>query len=535
MNKYKGHFLKNVRKKLEQWEDVGVVSYTELYRFLHSIAGTAAVIGLDEIGMEARQLMNDLDEPHKQQWTVEEVKQYIFKIVKLCYENEGFVSPTSVLKGKGQGEQPVILLVGNDTTFLMHMKEKLGTMGWYVIAVAQAEKVVSFFYDMRPHCIVIHFSTKEKHGFELLEMLNEKLKQQFISTMIISDDNKKETRLKSYALGAGDFLAKPFDMDELIVRIQRQLERKKLIDELLLLDELTHVYNRKYLKQVYEQLQSDITRFKESYCLAVLDLDYFKKVNDHYGHLAGDTVLKEFARFLRQETRAGDTVVRFGGEEFLLLFPKTNIDTACLIIERIRTKFSNVLFQQGEKTFSCTFSSGIVEISEGNRPLEYWLQLADHALYAAKQAGRNRVQVAKPSKEEPYQKLIKIAIVDDDAIMRTIITDILEKSPCEINVKYDVRSFKDGVSFIESTWHQDTLPCLVILDGVLPKMDGIEVLQWLRAQKGAERYKVIMLTSRQSEKDIARALELGADDYITKPFKLLELEERICQMMKRMS
>lgn len=129
---------------------------------------------------------------------------------------------------------------------------------------------------------------------------------------------------------------------------------------------------------------------------------------------------------------------------------------------------------------------------------------------------------------------MKIAVVDDDPIMRTIITDIVTKLPCNGKVKHELQTFKDGIEFIASDWHQDESACLVLLDGVMPKMDGLEVLQWIRTQKRSDRYKVIMLTSRRSESDIARALELGADDYITKPFKLLELEARICQMMKRM-
>ncbi len=99
-------------------------------------------------------------------------------------------------------------------------------------------------------------------------------------------------------------------------------------------------------------------------------------------------------------------------------------------------------------------------------------------------------------------------------------------------VTLDLRAFKDGEQFIASDWHRGTEPCLVILDGVMPKMDGLEVLQQLRSQKDSSRYKVIMLTARKSENDIARALELGADDYMTKPFKLLELEARIRHMLK---
>ncbi len=535
MEKYRHHFLNNVRKQLEEWEGIECISRDEVYRFLHSIAGTASIIGLEEMGSKAQKLMNGLQEMEEKEWSLDEVKHYTFELIEWCYGNgeEHFFSISN--QREEQGEKPVILLIDDDTSFLMYMKEQLEKIGWYVAAIANPQKAISSFYDVGPDCVVIDIHMKEKNGFEVLEFLKEKLKQQFIPTVMVSVDHGKEIRMKSYATGADDFIRKPFDLDEFIVRVQRQLERKKLIDELLLLDELTHVYNRKYLKQAYAQLQNDWMRSKEPHCLAVLDIDYFKEVNDRYGHLVGDAVLQRFARFLKQETRMSDIVVRFGGEEFILLFPKTNLDAAYRIIERLRVKFRDIVFTGNSETFSCTFSCGIVEINETDKPFEHWLRLADNALYVAKNKGRNCVKLAELSKEKVYQKLIKIAVVDDDAMIRTIITDILAKLPRERKVKYEIQTFNDGVSFIESDWHKDTTPCLVILDGMMPKMDGLEVLQWLRKREESTCYKIIMLTSRKSENDIARALELGADDYITKPFKLLDLEERICQIVKRMS
>lgn len=535
MDKYKQHFLKNIRKKLEEWETAPSISHNEVYRFLHSVVGTASIIGFEEVGNKARKLMGQFKETDEKEWTIEEVKQYLFEIIEWCYENgEGSFASFTGQRNK-QGEEPVILLIDDDTSFLMYMKEQLEKIGWYVAAIANPQKAITSFYDVRPDCVVIDIHMKETNGFEVLEFLKEKLKQQFIPTMMVSVDNRKDVRMKSYEMGADDFIKKPFDLDEFIVRVRRHLERKKHIDELLLLDELTHVYNRKYLKQVYVQLENDWKRSAEPYCLAVIDLDHFKKINDCYGHLIGDVVLQEFARFLKQETRTSDIVVRFGGEEFIILFPKTKLDEAYAMVNRLREQFGRRIFRGNNETFSCTFSGGVVEITDANEPFEHWLRLADSALYDAKTAGRNCVKKAELSQEMVHQKVIKIAVVDDDPIMRTIITDIVTKLPCERKMKHELQTFKDGVEFIASSWHQDTSPCLVILDGVMPKMDGLEVLQWIRNQKQSNRYKVIMLTSRRSENDIARALELGADDYITKPFKLLELEVRICQMMKRMS
>jgi two-component system, cell cycle response regulator len=166
---------------------------------------------------------------------------------------------------------------------------------------------------------------------------------------------------------------------------------------LVLVDELTQVYNRKYLKKAYDSLKSDLERFHELSCLAMLDLDHFKQINDRFGHLVGDIVLQEFARFLCRKTRTGDTVVRFGGEEFIVLLPKTEVGDALRVVERLRNDFSAYLIETDGQEISCTFSGGLVEINDPSKPLEYWLGLADQALYAAKQQGGNGITVAKPA------------------------------------------------------------------------------------------------------------------------------------------
>ncbi|WP_250637088.1 response regulator [Geobacillus sp. JS12] len=184
--------------------------------------------------------------------------------------------------------------------------------------------------------------------------------------------------------------------------------------------------------------------------------------------------------------------------------------------------------------FYCTFSCGIVEVNIGGMLLDEWLEQADAALYAAKNGGRDRTAVGGRISGGQQRRTVKLAVVDDDVIVRTIVVDLLEHIVRERKEQYDVQAFADGVSFVESSWHEDRSPCLVILDGVMPKMDGLEVLRRLRSRPDASRYKIMMLTMRQSEEDIARALQLGADDYITKPFKRLELEARVSRLLKRM-
>jgi two-component system, cell cycle response regulator len=532
MEKYQKHFLNNFRKKLEEWESKPEVPYKDVYRFVHSLAGSASTLGLDHIGNLARQLMDTMDEKDDRLLTIPELRTMLFDLIEAYYRlEEGTVSDFKGERDR-QGEEPVVLVIDDDTSFLMYMKEELENIGWYVVAIANPEKAVMSYYDVRPDCAIIDIYMNETNGFEVLDFIKQKLKQQFIPTVMVSVDDRKETRMKCYELGADDFIQKPFDIDEFIVRVKRQIERKKQIEELILIDELTHVYNRKYLAQAYDQVKSIWNRRKEPSSIAVLDIDHFKKVNDQYGHLVGDKVLVEFASLLKKNTRVQDVVVRYGGEEFVIICPNTSVQDAYTFLDRCRQEFSELIFQDSEP-FTCTFSAGISEITDPSKPMDEWLRIADQALYEAKENGRNRVEIDSKSTDIQHNKTIKVAIVDDDPIIRTVMRDIVSKLPAVQNVQYEIKSFKDGAAFLEADWHRES-QCLVILDGVMPKMDGLEVLERLRKQEDSDRYKVLMLTSRSSEKDISRSLQLGADDYMTKPFKLLELEARLGQILKRM-
>lgn len=535
MDKYQQSLISSVQKQMSLWFDGrDVVGHEELVRFLHSVKGTAGTIGLQDLSETAGSLLAQLEDGDEQDRTPETLRTFLYPFLKNSYEQhlELENADFSKLPAKTDGES-LILVVDDDATMLMFLKEQLEQHGWMVIATTDPNKAIRYFHDMKPDCLIVDIQMPEKNGFEVMEVLKDKLQHNLIPSVMISIRGDKQTRLKCFRLGADDFLSKPIDTEELIVRIERSLERRRLLDGLLLMDELTGAFNRKYLTTVFERNVSELQRRSEPFSLSIIDLDHFKQVNDTYGHIVGDQVLSGFASFVKQRGRPSDVFIRFGGEEFVLVLPGTRGTQAKEVITRLLDEFAKLPFHSGTTTFHVTFSAGAIEVADPEMTLQQCLSLADAALYKAKEAGRRRVELADSASSQTVTRKVKVAVVDDDAIIRNILSESI-KEMLEPDVEAELTVFRDGVAFLESGWHEQTGPRLVILDGIMPRMDGIEVLQKLRSSPGSEQVLVMMLTGRKSEQDIVRALQLGADDYLTKPFSMAELEARTKRLLRRM-
>ncbi len=242
-------------------------------------------------------------------------------------------------------------------------------------------------------------------GLELCQKIRNDFPQNFAHIILLTSNTDKEQVVEGLAAGADDYLTKPFHQGELrarvnvglrVVELHRQVQAKnRQLEEMALTDPLTGLANRRAIDIWITRQLSAAARHDFPIWVAICDLDHFKKVNDTYGHEAGDMVLKGFAQILKTNTRQSNICGRQGGEEFLNIITHVERDNSVIAFERIRKQMETQKFTFNNQVFSVTTSIGIAGF-RGAKPPTFadLLAQADEALYKAKHKGRNRIEYA---------------------------------------------------------------------------------------------------------------------------------------------
>lgn len=423
-------------------------------------------------------------------------------------------------------DEVLILLIDPDIDFVMDMKDSFDRHGITILIATTATKGMECFHTVNPDFVFIEANLPDKSGFDVLIEIEDTARKRDIQTAIISSENLKENRIRTYELGAIDFISKPIDLDIFIPFILNRVSYRKSIANKLLVDELTGAYNRKQFGITKSSLTNRYKISNELFSVALIDFDFFKEFNKLNGHQKGNEVLCSFVQIAQRTLRTKMDVFRFGSDEFVLLIRHKPAQEAEGIVEEIA-------FQM-KKLWNVTFSAGITEWSASTHIDEALLLRADHALQEAKKAGRNVLRVYdEHSVAFPRANRLIIHIVDDDAMVRALLER--QFSAWNTNVfDVSVNSYKDGFEFTESGWYTPQDFHVVILDGVMPKMDGLEVLHIVKKNVQSERVLIVMLTGRKNNQDILHALNSGADDYMLKPFHPQEVLARVQRLANRL-
>ncbi len=299
---------------------------------------------------------------------------------------------------------------------------------------------------------------------------------------------------------------------------EKLTEKLTVYSEKLYRDVLTGAYNRRYFEEKVKNMSLNAG-------VAVIDLDDFKLFNDTYGHDGGDLVLTTVVNVIRHYIRRTDILVRYGGDEFLLILPGIEKEVFSQKLRIIQEKI-HATHIPGFNRRKLSVSIGGVMFTHGR--LEEAITKADRLMYMAK--GHKNIVVTRWEQKQNTGKMEKrnlpqLLVVDDSEMNREILKEILGK-------EYRILEACDGEEALKMLEQYGTEISLVLLDIIMPKMDGFEVLAYMNRDKWIEDIPVIMISSEGSESYIRRAYELGASDYISRPFDAKVVYQRVINMIK---
>lgn len=291
-----------------------------------------------------------------------------------------------------QPEEPYKVLIVDDSKSQALFTEKaLKSAGMETEVIIDPMVMLDTMTAFQPEIIVMDMYMPGCTGTELASVIRQQPEYVRIPIIFLSGEEDIEIQLNAMSHGGDDFLTKPVDPGHLATTVQNRGQRARVLNNLIVKDSLTGLFNHTHILERLYQACQHATENDEPLSFAMIDIDFFKKINDNYGHPVGDKVISALSLFLKQRLRRSDSIGRYGGEEFAIVMPNTKGHDALHVMNEIRKVFSQLVHSTGETEFTVSFSGGVCEFTGSNS--EFIIEHADEALYEAKKQGRNNVQL----------------------------------------------------------------------------------------------------------------------------------------------
>jgi diguanylate cyclase (GGDEF)-like protein len=297
-----------------------------------------------------------------------------------------------------------ILVIDDHPANLEVLVSFLKDQGFTIRIAENGEWALQVLETFQPDIIILDVMMPGMDGFETCRRIKSNEETADIPVVFMTALGSVQDKVTGFESGGVDYITKPFQHVEVLARINAHVELRKqriqlkqqadLLKVISVTDDLTGLFNRRQMDVVLEREFERCLRYGTDLSCLLIDLDYFKKVNDTYGHGFGDTVLRDFSKSLTKSIRATDYAFRYGGEEFLILLPQTAINGAIKIGENIRERTENNKIESGTISARVTLSGGLSSFHKHYPATsKEMLAFSDNALYVSKKAGRNRMSV----------------------------------------------------------------------------------------------------------------------------------------------
>lgn len=432
----------------------------------------------------------------------------------------------SMLEERSSLTDAKILAVDDDPQILAVLQTVLESH-WHLTCLDHPS---AFWETMRlaqPDLLILDIHMPEMNGLELCRAIRRDVEWNWLPILILTVQADSNTRLQAFAAGADDFVTKPIDSNELITRIINRLKRNRLLRHSSEIDELTGIANRQQATQALTQLLQVASRFEHPVCLAVLDLDHFRQINDRYGHSVGDRILRQFGQFLKQKFRADDVVARWGGEEFVVgihgIIQADGVERLATILEEWQSVSS---ITADGVPLSISFSAGIAQYPIDGTTLQMLYRTADAALYHAKSSGGDRILSAawQPLSTTPVLALDILIVHPEDEFIHSLFHALSIRG---YRVQWQQKSMTAIHSLRGKTPNLRTR--VILLTSTLPDLD---VLQFLR-RLGAKLIKQTRIILLLDHPDIVEPIQsMGISDYFLAPYSIPVLIQRLRQVLE---
>jgi len=290
-----------------------------------------------------------------------------------------------------------ILVVDDIPANIEILKIHLGDVGYDMLEACDGPQALEILNEQGDDIdlVLLDVMMPGMSGLEVLKNIRNQNELMNIPVILVTANADDQNVAEGLDLGAFDYIIKPYSLMVLLARVRtalREKERLDLLEKWATTDPLTELLNRRFFFELAERETERSLRHKNAISYIMLDIDFFKKVNDEYGHIVGDQTLVSLSQLIKKQLRKVDFCCRFGGEEFVICLPDTELKQAKEVAERLRVTVNKMPLNCTNQTFNISVSLGIACNKENESP-EQTISRADTALYKAKAAGRNQTQV----------------------------------------------------------------------------------------------------------------------------------------------
>ncbi len=335
-------------------------------------------------------LTSSLDAETRQKVMDKDVIDYFFK------DQDGLQDVVNLVSRLLRNEHHKILVVDDSPTYCTYLKVLLQRQHYQVITAFTGEEAVDLLArDNDISMILLDYQLPGMSGYDVIRRIRKQFSSAQLPVIGVSGQMDQQIPAQILKCGANDFMYKGFTVEEFYSRINNMMDLLISVRELqdaAYKDFLTGLHNRQYFYPHANTLIKEVDQKGLTMGLAMMDIDFFKKVNDTYGHNAGDEVLRVIANALQEHIRSDDLLIRLGGEEFCVVFTDMPEDMMVQRLEVVRQSVEAIMIEWEDKTLNVTISMGL-KVREGE-VLDDLLDAADKALYIAKESGRNQLVVA---------------------------------------------------------------------------------------------------------------------------------------------